>query len=395
MKKELFYNIRKMVICLCVLTVVAITLLTLVNCISNELIQVNYDNSIARIEQLEGYGWIPFRFSTIASCADNVTDHTMLLETMLKEGFNAFTQVFDNRNYARYWHGYILFLKPLLVFFNLEGIRIINMIVFYSLLGVLFVKLKERTGTYFYSLTVLISFVLTYIYIIPICMQYFNIFINAMISSIIILQWKDIHTNKNRYLFFFIIGCLTSFFDFLTVPVLTIGLPLFIYYIVDPRKDYNRLLEMLLLSVSWLSGYGGFWAIKWIVSSIVLQKNILLDGLNSMNFRINGSEMEGFSRYNTLKNQILFFFKTKRNFLIFSGAYFIGLLKISFKNWNLNNRMIPFVLLSMYPIVWYLVIAGHSYVHSYMTYRGMILYFISGTTIVYEAFFTKKKLQNS
>ena len=48
--------------------------------------------------------------------------------------------------YPRFWHGYLLFLKPLLVFFDFHGIRYINLMFQLGLLFFILYLMYERLG---------------------------------------------------------------------------------------------------------------------------------------------------------------------------------------------------------------------------------------------------------
>ncbi len=102
---------------------------------------------------------------------DNVTDGYMLLEAMfsgeddpVRNAMNNPYTVYEGGNpdkaavleshntegasgrgeYGRYWHGYLLFLKPLLSFFEVSDLRIMNMILCLGL-SFYFFRLTEIT----------------------------------------------------------------------------------------------------------------------------------------------------------------------------------------------------------------------------------------------------------
>lgn len=50
----------------------------------------------------------------------------------------------SNAAYQRYWHGYVTFLRPLLVFFDVKQIRLICQAVFFVLLAAVIVRLTMR-----------------------------------------------------------------------------------------------------------------------------------------------------------------------------------------------------------------------------------------------------------
>ena len=66
-----------------------------------------------------------------------------------------------------------------------------------------------------------------------------------------------------------ILGMAVSFLDFLTYPVLALGIPLVMYVIV---RQEAGILKIIGLSCSWAAGYIGFWSLKWILGAIFAGK---------------------------------------------------------------------------------------------------------------------------
>ena len=65
------------------------------------------------------------------------------------------------------------------------------------------------------------------------------VFLITVISSIYMLQrWNNI---KDYNIYFFVIGILTNFFDFLTVPIVTLVVPLIIYSLLITRKNQKAI----------------------------------------------------------------------------------------------------------------------------------------------------------
>lgn len=93
-------------------------------------------------------------------------------------------------NYSRYWHGYIIYLKPLLVFFNYSVIRIICTSII-LILGIIFIyllykKIGKYSAIFAVATLLLISYQIT-----GVSFQYFSVFCIAISSSIYILIKYD------------------------------------------------------------------------------------------------------------------------------------------------------------------------------------------------------------
>ncbi len=147
-------------------------------------------------------------------------------------------------NYAWYWHGYLVILKPLLLLFSYSDLRILNMILISML--ILYVtrlchdKLPKGVATVF-GVTFMFMMPLT----ILLCLDMANMFYIVLLSMIFLLKRKDFWMNSEKsMLFFMIIGMSTSYMDFLTYPMITLGIPLVTYMtlqVVQNKKAINCL----------------------------------------------------------------------------------------------------------------------------------------------------------
>ena len=69
-----------------------------------------------------------------------------------------------------------------------------------------------------------------------------------MISSIIYLKYID--KIKNFYMYIFIVGCITNYVDYLTVPLITLGMlcGLHLFKLSYEKKDWKECLKELIIS---------------------------------------------------------------------------------------------------------------------------------------------------
>ena len=91
-------------------------------------------NAEQALEYIESEGEYPIFLDDPAIRFDNVSDRLIIKETSLI-GTNPLYTAIDMNGYYRYWHGYAVFLRPLLAFLGLYQIRKILMI----LIGLVFV----------------------------------------------------------------------------------------------------------------------------------------------------------------------------------------------------------------------------------------------------------------
>lgn len=293
----------------------------------------------------------------------------------------------DSYEYARYWHGYLTILRPLLVLFNYETIRIISLIVTLTcIIALMFLLYKKvnLTSAIIYG----IGFLSISIWIVTKSMNEILTFLIAFISSIILLiRGKKI---KNVGIFFFIIGSITSFTDFLTTPIVTLGIPAITYFLLLQKREEKitikkYILELIKIVIPWGLGYGITWASKWIITELCFDRPLISQVINQILFRSKGVLP---TRVMKIKPSIIleancnFLSKPVILTLFCISIFYMLVVMIKNRKENINikenlKRCIPYVITFMMPIVWYLTIKQHSYTHSFMVYRGLVVSIIS------------------
>lgn len=283
------------------------------------------------------------------------------------------------KQYPRYWHGDLVLYNALFNFFDYTGIKMIQL--FFELIliiGILKLMIENNLKNY------IIPFVLSLFFIHPVviglCLQYAPAFFIMLISIYVLLKFKDkLFENNNLIYYFLIIGMSTSFFDFLTFPLICLGGPLIFYLLLENNEQTlkENIIKMILFAAIWSAGYIGMWFSKWIISSMLLNQNVISNGLGMFIAR---SSTEGVSRFDGLIN----------NILIYNNNYYIliiGLISIYYiyrlfkmKNNITSNKLkkiIPFLLISITPFLWYLFASNHSYIHYWMTHRILFVFFFA------------------
>lgn len=129
-------------------------------------------------------------------------------------------------DYARYWHGYLTWLKPLLSIFRYDQIRIIYRAVqLLLIMGVIFLML--RRGLCWYLLPFLLSVLLLSPSLIVQSLHFSSVCMVALAAMLLLLALTDWLKKGFRLpLFFACVGCAASYVDLLTAPLITLGFPL-------------------------------------------------------------------------------------------------------------------------------------------------------------------------
>ena len=227
-----------LLIVLCGSIALGYLLLVLVYCIPTKKMEINLKESAAIFVE---EGTYPQKINSyIDSRLDNWTDSLMLLTAVREDSEPAYIsaalnsrnlisdknpcesliQIYAEKNtdnlksvkYGRYWHGYLVFLKPLLLFFDYGEIRYINMFVQMLLFAFAAVLLsKKERGLYILPLA------LSWLFLNPLSTMLsiqFSIVTSIVFSQIIVMLIFEDKYYKKPFLVvmnFFALGCIVNY----------------------------------------------------------------------------------------------------------------------------------------------------------------------------------------
>lgn len=278
--------------------------------------------------------------------------------------------------YARYWHGYLVLLKPLLLFFSVSHIRMMNFVFQFLLLMAVVQQLLRLGG---YRLT--IPFCLAILWINPVstalCMQYSSVY-NLMLLTIWLMLQFRLWDRRYGWLLFLWLGIATAFFDFLTYPVAALGICLVLVTVLSEESWQKKVYNVIAASMAWCFGYGGMWSGKWIMSFLLTGENTLQDAFAQIAVRA-GAEVSESSVVNTVsvwevieKNLSVYGMTAK---LLLIVVILLGVVfPVLFGKYRFRFSactILPLLLIALYPFVWYTVIRNHSMIHYWMTHRNL------------------------
>ena len=292
-----------------------------------------------------------------------------------------------NVQYIRYWHGSMSILRPLLIFFSMNEIKIINTIILTGLIIMLIIKLRKIKHL---IIAIIIGMIMCYIFVVPMCMEYMWTFSIMLISSIIVSDF--VKKNKNTNMIFFITGIITCYFDFLTTEIITLFLPLILLLTLKYEKnEINNFKEgfkiLLKSTMLWSAGYFGMWFAKWILASIIIKDvNIVEYIIKPATRRING-QLYIKNDKNIIIEAILANLKTlfpikillKNNMLywILGGIVVIELIFIRKKDLKKMWFSLLMIFIAATPYLRYTILSNHSYEHDFFTFRIQLISIIS------------------
>ena len=319
----------------------------------------------------------------------------------------------DNRlmaSYARYWHGYLVILKPFYLLFDFSDMVIFNQIIqFLLLIGVIF--LMQKTGLERYLPAFLSMIVFWNPATIGMSLQYSPCFYISITSTTLLLlkylkesraggmREDCLHVNlgqKNFVLFFMLIGVFTSYFDFLTYPLATLCVPL-IFYIILYEKNGIKFIDIIRNCIYWTLGYLGMWAEKWIIGSFLTGNNIVKDGIHNLLLRTSTeADGEKITRFGTIKflieATVLKWPYVILLLVLFVIIVFLGVHKKNqYEKGEFKGNIkvtIYIMIVGILPFLWFFLAADHSYVHPRLVYRiiGVTFFsWLSGETYLFTS----------
>ena len=189
--------------------------------------------------------------------------------------------------YARYWCGTTFITRLLLSVTDYIGIRYFLYIVTSLLLLWLCVSLWNR-GWKSAMWAVAYSLLLVNVFVMQFSMQ----FSPSLIIAVGAMLWLCYHSKADRRglaILFFTIGSITAYLDMITVPTITLGLPLALYVWIKAEKNiWYGLRSVATIMVIWTIGYTFTWVAKWMLASIFTDFNVFANAYEQSKYWSNG-----------------------------------------------------------------------------------------------------------
>lgn len=291
-----------------------------------------------------------------------------------------------NTDYTRYWHGSAMFIRPLLLVTDAEGIKRIGSLAVLALV-IAVCALLLRDKQYFAAAAFTAGLCLVRSWNIRLALEYIPIF---LVTAAACLMFVIFEKKGDTWLTVLsvITGAAAAFFDFLTAETLSILLPLMLVFIIRQQDGRGKTLrENLVLSlkcgIGWGISYVMTFVTKWTLATVVTGENKFTSAIRSAETRIsgiNGYEMMTHSEqaiYAPLANLSAMFGGSQRVDVIcivmgltVSAALLGGMLYIFFARTKNGAFTAVMLILGALPYLRFIVLNNHSYLHSFFTYRA-------------------------
>ena len=275
--------------------------------------------------------------------------------------------------YARYWHGYLVALKPLLSLFNLRQIRKLFLMAQALLAGaIVCMMFVRRLGRY--VLPLLLSLALLSPLVIALSLHYSCVYFVLLLACLFLLVFHQRMRRKETYFVFFTaVGCATSFVDLLTTPLLTLCFPLILYICLNaPRRLKAAARDVFFMCVCWAVGYVGMWAGKWVLATLLTDMNVIRDALSAIRVRASQLDAQGetFTYMDILRRN----WSRLKKSPIWGASLLVMLAGIlaagrQRRLKQLLPRACCFGFVMLLPFLWMRLAGNHSYIHLHFVNR--------------------------
>lgn len=306
---------------------------------------------------------------------DNATVRTFMLPMTFETGDNPLYLAMNCRGYSYYWHGYVIILRFLQLFMHYEEIQLANGFLQIALIAMLAVVIGRKKGMK-YVVMLVSCYALLMPMAVSVCIQYSAVFYLAYGACLLLMVKQQWFNQGSRLFYFFLIaGMLTSYFDLLTYPLITWGIPMVWWIVMDENKSTAKayLKQVIVLGIAWIIGYGGMWFGKWVLASIVLNENIIIDALKEVLLRTGTEDEVTFSQTNR-------FYAIYMNWKHYTYKLYVFILFAWLCYWLVNGllsgwkkinteKYYSYLLIGCSSSVWYLVLMNHTETHHAFTYR--------------------------
>lgn len=312
-------------------------------------------------------------------------------------------KVVPNVDYSRYWHGSMVLLRPLFMFFDIRMIRMILGIMI-LLLTVWFLYLLIREKYLFFACCYVVGLISVSAWMCGFCVEYTMPFLVMAVELpvLFLLMTKEVNNEKDEYqekILWCVLaasGIVTAFLDFLTEETLTFTVAYMLYLVMRNKRGQiqgfkKECVRMIKSGGVWGIAYTLMFFLKWIMACIFLGKDAFMDALRQAAFRMNGDATLGnVTGAETVSDSERIFGALWRNFaclLPFRDSMKVWTTVITlvvtvvvafciwylFRTKKVNDINRLFGILAIIPVGRFIALNNHSYIHFFFTYRALLV----------------------
>ena len=301
--------------------------------------------------------------------------------------------------YSRYWMGFRVLMRLALEFFNYGQIKRYLAFMFFTLFTAAICSVSKNTNSrlaFWFAL----SIVLVRPYVMATSMQFTCCFLIAFVAMLLV-PWLSRHEQWEG-LFFMECGMMAMYFDFYTVPMVTVGFPLLYLCILKRDRAVDVTIKKILKNFGiWFAGYGFMWIAKLVLTSALTSDNALQTGLDSLFKRVGIEKTQGLEQYYSVKAAFdavaEAVFAETTGMVVWLLGLGILLVVVSYKLLKGHASMknlrgsVPYLLLAAVPFLWFVITKQPVAIHGYFQYRNIALSYWAMGVFLYFLFEKKEQ----
>lgn len=334
---------------------------------------------------------------------DTVTDYSILTTVFEESNSEPLKQAFLNKSFigtdpeevtdffqseiggkterVQYWMGITVLLRLAYTFLDMAALRGLMIAIFAVLCYSVLIMLYKKFGS-----GVAFSFIVSNIMINSWVIQFSPGFIITFLLAYLFMIYVGYYYKPyiNDYRMMLVFGMLTAFFDWLSTPLVTFGLPMVVILLCINKEKVDVLKTTKIFicnGIAWVFGWIGMIVSKWILGGIVLDKDIWSIGVKRIlagtSARLEGSpdSFIGLAKLAVQSNfEALYPFSSqfKKSDFVFIIILFIvvcAIVAMFHKKWSKLANVPFFWILACCPYAWYVLLKGHESIHFWFTYR--------------------------
>lgn len=298
--------------------------------------------------------------------------------------------------YARYWMGFRVVMRLALTFFNYAQIKRYLSFLFLGLFAAAICSVSKHANSRIAFLFAL-SIILIRPHVMATSMQLSCCFLIAF-AAILLIPWLN-HHRKWEALFFMELGMITMYFDFYTVPLVTMGFPLMYLCILKQEEENTFSFSNLLRDMAaWFMGYGFMWIAKLTLTTLLTPVNAFSQGFDSFFTRVgiqkDPEKLETYSVQMAFARVREVVFSDEVGAMVYLLCAGVILAVVLYKvlrghtSTVLLRQAAPYLAFAAIPLIWFVITKQPVAIHAYFQYRtialthwaaGVFLYYLLGT----------------
>lgn len=279
------------------------------------------------------------------------------------------------KSMGRYWNGYLIFLKPMLMVMSYQDVRMLNMVTLGAML-MLLLCLMYRRGMQRYLPAFGAAFLCLTPFVLPLNMHFSVVVYITLAGMLVMLLWPSWCREKlGSTALFFLLGIATVYFDMLTYPILSFGFPAVLWLLLCQEEGEKKsLCTLIRIGLAWVAGYALMWAAKWLILALAGYAEEAQFAVDSIARRSNSDEI---SRLGTIWRNLEVI--ARKPFKLLAAVGVLGLACLVFTQWKKRVRLAPasvMLVLAMLgvaalPLVWYYLLANTNHTHYFFMHRNL------------------------